>query len=274
MIPFQLPRLGLMMEPESGNPLEAEGVLNPAAARGPDGQLYLFPRLVARGNYSRIGIARGRFNEAGEPARVGRVTRASRSSPRSSTSTGLDSAAQPSSSGTLDAYAARVKAFGCVIDGHDLAAIDAAFARARRAEADGHRREDREGEGRVVPRGTRRAGTERRSIRSRRSGALAGIGDVPTRTFPTLKPDLWQRADAARAAEARMEDVQGMIVDEATALHAERNGKTFYFCSDHCQQKFCPRPLVPSPRKVWGLLWIISARCKQSKIPTCPSIIS
>ena len=36
----------------------------------------------------------------------------------------------------LDAYAARVKAFGCdpiVIDGHDLAAIDDAFARARSA---------------------------------------------------------------------------------------------------------------------------------------------
>lgn len=29
----------------------------------------------------------------------------------------------------------------------------------------------------------------------------------------------------------------GMTVDEATALHAERDGKTFYFCSDHCRQK-------------------------------------
>ena len=73
MIPFQLQRLGLVMEPEPGNPLEAEGVLNPAAARGPDGQLYLFPRLVARGNYSRIGIARVRFNEAGDPTGVERL---------------------------------------------------------------------------------------------------------------------------------------------------------------------------------------------------------
>jgi len=70
---FQLQRLGLIMEPEPGNPLEAEGVLNPAAVRGPDGQLYLFPRLVARGNYSRIGIARVRFNEAGDPAGVERI---------------------------------------------------------------------------------------------------------------------------------------------------------------------------------------------------------
>ena len=73
MAGFQLQRLGLVMEPEPGNPLEAEGVLNPAAVRGPDGQLYLFPRLVARGNYSRIGIARVRFNEAGDPAGVERL---------------------------------------------------------------------------------------------------------------------------------------------------------------------------------------------------------
>ena len=64
---FQLQRLGVVMEPEPGNPMEVEGVLNPASARGRDGQLYLFPRLVARGNYSRIGIARVRFNEEGDP---------------------------------------------------------------------------------------------------------------------------------------------------------------------------------------------------------------
>jgi beta-1,2-mannobiose phosphorylase / 1,2-beta-oligomannan phosphorylase len=52
---FKLMRLGMVMEPEPGNPHEVEGTLNPGAARGPDGALYLFPRLVARGNYSRIG---------------------------------------------------------------------------------------------------------------------------------------------------------------------------------------------------------------------------
>ncbi len=61
------------MEPEPGNPLEVEGVLNPAAARGPDGKLYLFPRLVAKNNYSRIGIARVKFNEAGDPCGVERL---------------------------------------------------------------------------------------------------------------------------------------------------------------------------------------------------------
>src|SRR5665648_857240 len=70
---FQLQRLGRIMEPEPGNPLEAEGVLNPAAVRGPDGELYLFPRLVARGNYSRIGMARVRFDEAGDPSGVERL---------------------------------------------------------------------------------------------------------------------------------------------------------------------------------------------------------
>jgi predicted GH43/DUF377 family glycosyl hydrolase len=70
---FKLQRLGLLMEPEPGNPQEVEGVLNPAAVRGPDGKLYLFPRLVARGNYSRIGIARVRFNDAGDPTGVERL---------------------------------------------------------------------------------------------------------------------------------------------------------------------------------------------------------
>ena len=73
MAGFQMKRLGMLMEPEPGNPQEVEGVLNPAGVRGPDGQLYLFPRLVAKGNYSRIGIARVKFNEAGDPAGVERL---------------------------------------------------------------------------------------------------------------------------------------------------------------------------------------------------------
>jgi beta-1,2-mannobiose phosphorylase / 1,2-beta-oligomannan phosphorylase len=56
--PYALERVGLLMEPREGDPLEAEGVLNPGSGRGPDGQLYLLPRLVATGNVSRIGIAR------------------------------------------------------------------------------------------------------------------------------------------------------------------------------------------------------------------------
>jgi predicted GH43/DUF377 family glycosyl hydrolase len=71
--PLVLRRLGTIMEPEPGNSNEVEGVLNPAAARGPDGNLYLFPRLVAAGNYSRIGIARVQFNGDGDPIGVERL---------------------------------------------------------------------------------------------------------------------------------------------------------------------------------------------------------
>ena len=70
---FKLQRLGMIMEPEPGNPHEVGGVLNPGAVRGPDGGLYLFPRLVASGNYSRIGIARVRFDGAGDPSGVERL---------------------------------------------------------------------------------------------------------------------------------------------------------------------------------------------------------
>lgn len=73
MSDFRVRRLGMVMEPESANPNEVEGVLNPAAARGLDKELYLFPRLVAKGNYSRIGIARVRFNQDGDPEGVERL---------------------------------------------------------------------------------------------------------------------------------------------------------------------------------------------------------
>ncbi|CAN5810471.1 glycosidase [soil metagenome] len=73
MSELQLERLGQLMQPQPGNPLEVEGVLNPAAIRGPDGQLYLFPRVVAKGNYSRIAIARVLFDAAGDPSGVERI---------------------------------------------------------------------------------------------------------------------------------------------------------------------------------------------------------
>jgi len=41
----------------------------------------------------------------------------------------------------------------------------------------------------------------------------------------------------------------GMAVDEATALRAERNGKTFFFCSDHCRQKFLSTPATAKPEE-------------------------
>jgi Cu+-exporting ATPase len=42
--------------------------------------------------------------------------------------------------------------------------------------------------------------------------------------------------------------VCGMTVDRTTALHAERDGKTFYFCSDHCREKFLSTPAGAAPQ--------------------------
>lgn len=56
-VPFALKRHGVVMEPDPEEPNEAQGVLNPASSRAPDGTLYLLPRLVAAGNVSRVGLA-------------------------------------------------------------------------------------------------------------------------------------------------------------------------------------------------------------------------
>ncbi len=73
VVPFQLERLGLIMEADPAIVEEREGVLNPAAARGPDGELYLFPRIVGAGNDARVGIVRVRFNDKGNPVDVERL---------------------------------------------------------------------------------------------------------------------------------------------------------------------------------------------------------
>lgn len=44
----------------------------------------------------------------------------------------------------------------------------------------------------------------------------------------------------------------GMTVDQATALHAEREGQTFYFCSDHCLKKFLSTPAGAKPEDKAG----------------------
>lgn len=44
------------------------------------------------------------------------------------------------------------------------------------------------------------------------------------------------------STSATKDPVCGMTVDESTALHAERDGETFYFCSDHCRQAFVSTP--------------------------------
>ena len=44
----------------------------------------------------------------------------------------------------------------------------------------------------------------------------------------------------------------GMTVDESTALHTEREGKTFYFCSENCRQKFLTAPVGAKPEAKSG----------------------
>ncbi len=39
-----------------------------------------------------------------------------------------------------------------------------------------------------------------------------------------------------------IDPICSMTVDEASALRAERDGQTFYFCSDHCRQRFLSTP--------------------------------
>ncbi len=41
----------------------------------------------------------------------------------------------------------------------------------------------------------------------------------------------------------------GMTVDEATAIHAERDGQRFYFCCEHCRQKFLAPPATAKPEE-------------------------
>lgn len=50
-------REGVALQPE-GSPAEVEGVLNPASVRARGGELLLYPRCVASGNVSRVGLAR------------------------------------------------------------------------------------------------------------------------------------------------------------------------------------------------------------------------
>src|SRR5256886_2376861 len=101
----------------------------------------------------------------------------------------------------VDAYAARVRAFGCdpiVIDGHDVAAIDDALGRARRAERPTV----------IVAKTVKGKGVSFLEDKEGWHGkaldpeqakqALAELGAVPSRTFATLTPEPWTpRATAA-----------------------------------------------------------------------------
>ncbi|WP_424935526.1 MULTISPECIES: hypothetical protein [Bacteria] len=71
-IPYAMTRRGTIMTARPGDPFEAEGVLNPGTAWGQDGDLYLYPRVVAEGNVSRIARAKV-IVEDGVPVAVERL---------------------------------------------------------------------------------------------------------------------------------------------------------------------------------------------------------
>ena len=46
-----------------------------------------------------------------------------------------------------------------------------------------------------------------------------------------------------------VDPICGMTVDETSALSAERDGQTVYFCSDDCRQKFLSEPAEAKPEE-------------------------
>lgn len=63
-------RLGVIARPEAWEPDDALGVINPGGPITYRGETYIFPRHVARGNVSRIGIGRVVRDRAGLPTRT------------------------------------------------------------------------------------------------------------------------------------------------------------------------------------------------------------
>jgi predicted GH43/DUF377 family glycosyl hydrolase len=66
-------RLGVIARPLRGDYREMWGILNPGGCTARDGTYYLFPRMIAEGNYSRIGIARLVCNERNTPTGIDRL---------------------------------------------------------------------------------------------------------------------------------------------------------------------------------------------------------
>ena len=64
--------------------------------------------------------------------------------------------------------------------------------------------------------------------------------------------NLNQKEHVTMTESAAKDPICGMTVDQATALHAERDGKTFYFCSDHCKTTFLSTPAGAEPTRKAG----------------------
>lgn len=54
-------------------------------------------------------------------------------------------------------------------------------------------------------------------------------------------------AQSTAASEAVKDPVCGMSIKPGSAVRDEHEGKTYYFCSDHCRDKFRSEPGKYSP---------------------------
>ncbi|MEO8497836.1 MAG: YHS domain-containing protein, partial [Planctomycetota bacterium] len=61
----------------------------------------------------------------------------------------------------------------------------------------------------------------------------------------------------------------GMTVDAASALHAERDGQTYYFCSDHCRQTFLSKS-ADTKRDAHSATTKHKPQAQGAAIYTCP----
>ena len=67
-----------------------------------------------------------------------------------------------------------------------------------------------------------------------------------------MKTSVEDRTLKVNAQESTLDPVCGMTIDSATTkLHARRHGEDYYFCSDHCFERFVESPdqFVPSLTK-------------------------
>jgi len=67
-----------------------------------------------------------------------------------------------------------------------------------------------------------------------------------------------------------VDPVCGMEVDEASGLRAERDGQTWFFCCEHCRQKFLAQPPAAPPLPADGYTCPMHPEVEQDLPGSCP----
>jgi YHS domain-containing protein len=97
----------------------------------------------------------------------------------------------------------------------------------------------------------------RLALAGRQLSAQASI-ERTNQTLDVRPRFVYARSDFKKRKKEKMktsepvtkDPICGMSVDKSSALSAERDGQTFYFCSDHCRQKFMSAPAGAKPEKL------------------------